>query len=386
MKVCQLCAIDFTLKKFIIPLVDGMQDEGWDVHCVCSDGKFIPDLLNQGYKIINIEISRSINPFRHILAVINLYNLFRIEKFDVVHVHTPVASLVGRLAAWLAGIPMIVYTAHGFYFHDEMPFYKKWVFILLERISGVITDFLFTQSSEDFQTAIDLGIIKPDRALAIGNGVDVQKYNPNKYLDLGELKYSLAIPDDAFVVGMISRLVKEKGIIEFLEAAERLHHYNPDLYFLLIGERLNSDHALGVDEVLELSKAKLGKNLVLTGLRSDIPELISLMDVFCLPSWREGMPRTIIEAMMMQKPVIATDIRGSREEVDNNETGLLVPLYDSKKLAEAINQMKSNPNWAAELGKAGRNKALKKYDESKIISIQIKKITELSSQNLEKNS
>ena len=132
---------------------------------------------------------------------INLYNLFRIEKFDVVHVHTPVASLVGRLAAWLAGIPMIVYTAHGFYFHDEMPFYKRWVFILLERISGVITDFLFTQSSEDFQTAIDLGIIKPDRALAIGNGVDVQKYNPNKYLDLGELKYSLAIPDDAFVVG-----------------------------------------------------------------------------------------------------------------------------------------------------------------------------------------
>ena len=382
MKVCQLCAIDFTLQKFIIPLVDGMHEEGWDVHCVCSNGKFIPGLRHQGYKITNIEISRSINPFKHVLSVINLYRLFRIEKFDVVHVHTPVASLVGRFAAWLAGVPLIIYTAHGFYFHDEMPYYKKRVFIQLERFSGKITDFLFTQSSEDFQTAIDSGIIKPDKALSIGNGVNVEKYNPDKYLEHEEMQNSLAIPNDAFVVGMISRLVKEKGILEFLEAAENLHKDNSDIFFLLIGERLKSDHAQSVDKALELSKEKLGKNLILTGLRSDIPELISIMDVFCLPSWREGMPRTIIEAMMMQKPVIATDIRGSREEVDNNETGVLVPLYDSKKLAEAIIKLKSDPIWAAELGKAGRNKALIKYDESKIISVQIKKIGELASKNL----
>jgi glycosyltransferase involved in cell wall biosynthesis len=101
------------------------------------------------------------------------------------------------------------------------------------------------------------------------------------------------------------------------------------------------------------------------------------MSVFCLPSWREGMPRTIIEAMMMQKPVIATDIRGSREEVEINETGLLVPIRDTEKLSNAINKVKSNPEWASKLGLAGRSKAVNHYDESKIISIQIKKIDEL---------
>ena len=114
MKICQLCAIDFTLKKFIIPLVDGMVAEGWDVYSICSDGDYVPELRNQGYNIITVEISRSINPIKHIVTTAKLYKLFRKEKFDVIHVHTPVASLVGRLAAWLAGIPLIIYTAHGF--------------------------------------------------------------------------------------------------------------------------------------------------------------------------------------------------------------------------------------------------------------------------------
>ena len=232
MKVCQLCAIDFTLRKFITPLIDGMVDEGWNVYSVCSDGDYIPELRNQGYDIITVEISRSTNPIKHIVTIAKLVKLFKEEKFDVIHVHTPVASLVGRLAALLAGIPLIVYTAHGFYFHDEMPNFKKWTFIFLEKIAGKITDFLFTQSSEDRETAIKTGIMKAEKVLAIGNGVDIERFNPEKYGEQIELKRLLGIPDDAFVIGMISRLVKEKGVVEFLEAAEYLHSDNPNLYFL----------------------------------------------------------------------------------------------------------------------------------------------------------
>ena len=377
MKVCQLCAIDFTLNKFIIPLVDGMQDEGWSVCSVCSDGEFVSELRHQGYTIVTIDISRSVNPFKHIITVIKLFNFFRKEKFDVIHVHTPVASLVGRLAAWLAGIPLIIYTAHGFYFHEEMPSHKKRIFIFLEKIAGKITDFLFTQSSEDFLTAIDEGIMKEEKVMAIGNGVNLERFNPNNYRNQTKLLNSLGIPNQAFVVGMIGRLVREKGVVEFLDAAEVLISDNPDMYFLLIGDRLVSDHAESVEKKLKASKKKLGNNLILTGLRSDIPELISVMDVFCLPSWREGMPRTIIEAMMMGKPVIATDIRGSREEVDHDKTGLLVPICNPEKLAKAIYDMKCNPDWVLRMGMAGREKAIRNYDESKVISRQIKKITQL---------
>ena len=382
MKICQLCAIDFTLKKFIIPLVDGMIAEGWDVYSVCSDGDYVPELRNQGYKINTIEISRSINPIKHIVTTLKLYKLFRKEKFDVIHVHTPVASLVGRLAAWLTRTPLIIYTAHGFYFHDEMPKPKIWIFIFLEKIAGKITSFLFTQSSEDCETAIKTGIMKAEKVLAIGNGVDIERFNPEKYGEQVELRKSLGIPNDAFVVGMISRLVEEKGIVEFLEAAEYLNLDNSNLYFLLIGDRLASDHAESVTDIIDSTKKKLRSNLILTGLRTDIPELLSVMNVYCLPSWREGMPRTIIEAMMMQKPVIATDIRGSREEVDPNVTGLLVPVKNSSKLAAAVSRIYSNRDWADQLGLAGRKKALKHYDESKVISTQIEKISELFKEEL----
>ena len=382
MKICQLCAIDFTLKKFIIPLVDGMIAEGWDVYSVCSDGDYVPELRNQGYKINTIEISRSINPIKHIVTTLKLYKLFRKEKFDVIHVHTPVASLVGRLAAWLTRTPLIIYTAHGFYFHDEMPKSKIWIFIFLEKIAGKMTSFLFTQSSEDCETAIKTGIMKAEKVLAIGNGVDIERFNPEKYGEQVELRKSLGIPNDAFVVGMISRLVEEKGIVEFLEAAEYLNLDDSNLYFLLIGDRLASDHAESVTDIIDSTKKKLRSNLILTGLRTDIPELLSVMNVYCLPSWREGMPRTIIEAMMMQKPVIATDIRGSREEVDPNVTGLLVPVKNSRKLAAAVSRIYSKRDWADQLGLAGRKKALKHYDESKVISTQIEKISELFKEEL----
>ena len=135
---------------------------------------------------------------------------------------------------------------------------------------------------------------------------------------------------------MIGRLVKEKGVLEFLEAAKLVSKKNSNIHFMLVGSRLESDHSQAVDDKIKTCKIDLGERLILTGLRNDIPELLSQMNAFCLPSWREGMPRTIIEAMAMQIPVIATDIRGSREEVVQNETGLLVPCKNPMALANAM--------------------------------------------------
>lgn len=145
---------------------------------------------------------------------------------------------------------------------------------------------------------------------------------------------------------------------------------------LLIGERLASDHAQGVEAEFAAARNVLGDRLVATGLRDDIPQLLAAMDVFCLPSWREGMPRTIIEAMMMAKPVIATDIRGAREEVVSGKTGLLVPVRDVRKLTDAIGQFIDNPTWGRRMGLEGRQRALKLYDEKKVVALQLERIKE----------
>lgn len=376
MKVCQLCAVDFTLKKFLLPVIDGMQAAGWEVTAVCSDGAFVPALRIQGYRIETLPIARSANPITALRSILALMYLFRRERFDVLHAHTPVAALLGRIAARLAGVPLVIYTAHGFYFHDEMPFVKRRLYMALEWLGGRLTDYLFTQSAEDTEAAVRHGIMQADRVLAIGNGVSVVRFDPSKQ-DRGAARRELGIPAHVPVIGIVGRLVQEKGYVEFLLAAEKIGMQYPETYFLVVGERLASDHNAHIEEELARARQTLGARLILAGMREDIPAMLAAMDVFCLPSYREGMPRTIIEAMMMGKPVVATNIRGAREEVVAERTGLLVPTRDPAALAQAFARLLDDPMLCERMGQAGRERALALYDEQHIVETQVAKVREL---------
>lgn len=353
-----------------------MQEQGWQLTAVCSSGKSVEKLRASGYRVETIPIARSLNPILALRSIVLLTLFFRRERFDVLHVHTPAAAFIGRIAGRFAGIPLVIYTAHGFYFHENMPRWKRSVFVWLEKLGGKMTHLLFCQSSEDAVEAVSEAIALPGRVLAIGNGVDTGIFDPTLFLSQIEVRRSLGIPSDAFVVGMIGRQVQEKGVVEFLQASIVLTAEFPNLWILLVGERLPSDHAASVNAELKAARVAMGARLITPGMREDIPALLSAMNVFCLPSWREGMPRTIIEAMMMAKPVVATDIRGSREEVIHGRTGLIVPVKDVSALATAIRRFVKNPEWAVLLGKAGRERALKLYDEKKVVKLQVDRIAQ----------
>ena len=371
LKICQLCAVDFTLKHFLTPLIDGMHNKGWIVTSVCSDSGFVNELNKEGYKINVINISRSFNIYNHIKTFIKLVKFFRKEKFDILHVHTPVAGLIGRFAAKFCGIPFIIYTAHGFYFHDEMSILKKLFYIYLEKIGGSFTDLLFTQSKEDAVSAKKNKILLPEKVYAIGNGVSEDKFNPKNYKNKLNKKNYLNIAKGSFIFGIIGRLVKEKGYIEFLEAAVKINKKYKNTCFLVIGDRIKSDHNSSIEKFFVKAQKALGPRLIRIGYSNEVPELINIMDVFCLPSHREGMPRSIIEAMMMAKPIVATNIRGSREEVINNVTGLLVPTKDSDLLFKAFEKLILDKNLTLQFGKKGRIRALRYFSESRIIKNQL---------------
>jgi glycosyltransferase involved in cell wall biosynthesis len=375
LKVCQVCAVDFTLNHFLLPLIDGMRTRGWEVTAVCSDGPYVSGLRQKGYKINTVQISRSINPFKAFWAMFSLIKFFRRERFDIVHAHTPVAALIARVAAKICGVPIVIYTAHGFYFHDDMPSLKRFFFVFLEKVGGYFTDLLFTQSAEDAKDAVDEQIMSRSQVMVIGNGVDVNRFNPDLVGSGKKMRSALGIPQDAFVVGFVGRRVMEKGLGDLLSATVALSARYPRLCALIIGDRLDSDHESKIDLEFEHARKVLGSRIVSLGLRDDIPQLISVMDLFCLPSWREGMPRSIIEAMMLSKPILATDIRGSREEVVSEETGLLVPLRSPEALAKAAERFLCNPRWTDQLGRAGRKRALALFDERKVIELQLDRIT-----------
>jgi glycosyltransferase involved in cell wall biosynthesis len=175
---------------------------------------------------------------------------------------------------------------------------------------------------------------------------------------------------------------RDKVVIKFKSRTPYMQytaHYNGLLLAsgrdpIDLGERLASDHSGSVELALAQARKVLGVRLIEAGLRKDISAMLSAMTIFCLPSYREGMPRTIIEAMMMELPVVATNIRGVREEVVDGKTGILVPTRNSTALAQALSELLSDPARTSQMGIDGRCRALRLYDESSVIALQIEEI------------
>lgn len=370
MKICQLCAVDFTMRHFLPPLMEGMRAAGHEVVGLCSDGPLLDAVRAKGFRIETVEIARSYNLLRHIGAYRKLVGLFRREAFDIVHVHTPVAALIGRLAAARAGVPCIVYTAHGFYFHDHMAAAKRRAHIALEWLGGRFTDVLFTQAREDAETARRLGLTRARIIAPIGNGVDPARFAPpaDPVEHRARIRAALGTPANRVVIAVVGRLVAEKGYPELFDAMAAL-----DAELWVVGERLASDHASAIGESLTRieNDPDLAGRIRLLGYRADVADLLHAADIFTLPSHREGMPRSIIEAMVCGLPVVATDIRGSREEVVPGETGALVPVRDGPALAAALDRLIRDPALRAAQGAAGRTRALAEFDEAVVVARQL---------------
>jgi glycosyltransferase involved in cell wall biosynthesis len=368
MKIAQLCAVDFTLYHFILPLMRALRDAGHEVVAIASDGPFMAKIRAEGFRVEPVYVERSFNLLRHFGSARRLKTLFRRERFDIVHVHTPVAALVGRWAAWRAGVPKIVYTAHGFYFHERMPWLKRAAFVALEWLGGRITHVLFTQAEEDAAAARRLGLAKGPIA-AIGNGVEPARFHPaTDAAERRQLRAELGAGDSDAVILTVGRLVAEKGYVELIEAMKSV-----EARLWVVGERLDSDHAHAVDQAIESAETDplLKRRVRFLGYRTDVPALMRAADIYTLPSHREGMPRSVIEAMMTGLPVVGTDIRGTREEVVEGETGTLVPVNDTKALAAALARLAADTKLRAAWGAKGRARALSLYREDLVIARQL---------------
>ncbi|HUV37589.1 MAG TPA: glycosyltransferase family 4 protein [Patescibacteria group bacterium] len=378
MKILQLCAVDFTAYHLLRPLGAALREAGHEVAFCCSPGEGLDLLREEGFRVHPVPIVRSYNLPSHFRSLVSLVRLFRRERFDVVHTHTPVAGLIGRVAARIAAVPHVVYTAHGFYFHEAMNRNVRRFFIRLERFGGRLSDIVFVQSEEDWREAHREGVAPPGRLIYIGNGVDPTRFGRERYTrENAALRGEFHLGEGP-VVGFVGRIVREKGAVEFVEAAASVRRVVSRARFIMVGQPLPSDRDGCWREIQALrEKLDLCGVLELTGYRRDVPAILSLFDLFVLPSYREGMPRALLEAMATGIPVVATDIRGCREEVVDGETGLLVPPRDPEALAAAITRLLADPPRADAMGAAGRARVLDRFDERRITRLQVDRIERL---------
>lgn len=374
-KILQIASVDFTVKKLLLPLVNRLLEEGYHVDISCAEGEYTKELEKKGYNFRYINAVRKINVKSNIKTMLQLYRIMKENKYDIVHTHTPVVSVLARVAAKLAGVKCVIYTAHGFYFHDDMSKLKYKFYVTIEKVIGkYFTDYIFTQSYEDYLTALNKRFTTKDRLVCISNGIDIERFSENNVkVNRNEIRQALDIPVNSKVIGFTGRLVKEKGIIDLLEAFKLIITEFNDVFLVIIGDTIAGDRDLETKNKIKmlLEDSLIREKVRCLGLREDIPEILNSVDIFSLPSYREGMPRSIIEAMAMGKPIIATDIRGCREEVTDNYNGFLVGVNSPSEIYESIKVLLTDNNLFQKFSMNSIKRAHELYDERKVLDKQL---------------
>jgi glycosyltransferase involved in cell wall biosynthesis len=366
-KILEVATLDLTVNRFVLPLMNALKQSGFEVMAACKDVGGMADLIKQGFRSFNIHFERRITSLNNVKAFFQLIKLLKEQEIDIIHTHTPFASAIGRLAALFAGTKIRVYTVHGFYFKPAVVY---WIEKILCRY---LTDFIFTVNKEDLNFALKNGFTAREKILNLNSvGIDVERFNPQNISRAKRVRLVEKFnPNKKRLIGYVGRITREKGVFDLLAAFRDLEpKYNALLVLVGSGDFEERDK----NTVKELKKALeddlLKNRVILTGFMEDIPEILSLLDVFVLPSYREGMPVSLLEAMAMEVPVVATDIRGCREAVDE-ETGILVPPEDPGAIKKAIEFIFSHPEKARQMGKNARIKVVNKFNQKEAIDKQI---------------
>lgn len=376
MKVIQITSVDTMMHNMLGALNKESVKQDIEVIAVCEVSNHGKMIEQTGAKLINKKIGRKIG-LSNFISIFELIKLFKQEKPDIVHTHAPVASVITRVACKIVGVKNVIYTAHGFYFHEEMSTLKYNFFYGVEKfMARFFTTHLFVQSKEDTDLSINKNFLSKNKIDYIGNGIDLEeKFNLEKYTEsqLEKIKRDLKIHKGDIVISFIGRLVAEKGIIDLLEAFEKINNDNVKL--LIIGDVAPGERDLKTIEMIK--KYRKNENIIFTGRREDVNDLLAVSDIFCLPSYREGMPRSIIEAMAMGNAIIATDIRGCREQVQHNLNGYIIPLNSPNIIAEKIIKLLDKKELLLDFQKQSISLAKKNYNEKKIVDFQINKFREM---------
>ncbi len=343
--------------------LEKLDKKKYDVTLLCGNsGKWIQRASSiPGIKIFFInELIRKIHFFYDIIALIKIYFYIKKNKFSIVHTHSSKAGFSGRIAARLAGVPIIIHTIHGFPFHDYMNFAKKHFFIILERLLAKISTKLITVSKLNLKKAVQLKIDRKHKFTNVYSGILFENFE--KKINRQEKRKTLNIDATTKVIGLIGRLSKQKAPHFLLKAAPHVILKHPNVLFLLVGDGELKKSLIKLSKLL-----KIEEKVRFLGFRDDIPEILQIIDIFVLTSLWEGLGRSLTEAMYTSKPVVATNVEGVPEIVKHEKTGLLVKPKDHIEVAKAINRLLSNPKFAEHIGNNAHSLVSKRFSAKKMV-------------------
>lgn len=290
------------------------------------------------------SLVRPVSPWKDFCALWTLVGILRAKRPAIVHTHTSKAGVLGRVAAWIAGIPAVVHTPHGHVFYGHFGPWKSWIFLQMERILGRVTTALVALTAAERDDHLERGVGRADRFAVIPSGIDLARFRRAR-VEGRQIPSWFNCPSDAMIVGSIGWLTDIKGHRVLIEALGYLKDEFPLAHAVIVGSGGQRDALLAQADLLGL-----GDRLHLVGHRNDVEQCLAGMDCFVFPSFNEGMGRALIEAMAAGLPVVASRVGGIPAIVRHEENGLLVEAGDARGLSEALRRIFTNPQWAATIG------------------------------------
>lgn len=374
-------ASDISLALLLGPQLSAFAAAGFDVVGVSAPGPFVSDLERGGIRHIPLpHATRSVSPLDDLRAATELYRLLRRLRPDIVHTHTPKPGIYGRLGGRAARVPVVVNTVHGLYATADDSRARRGAVYGLERLAATCSDAELVQNEEDLSVLAALRV-PAKRLHLLGNGIDLERFalGPKAEAARRRVRAELGVDDAAVVVGAIGRLVWEKGYGELFAATRQLRGRCPEVTVVVAGPS-EPEKADGIGPTALAAAESAGVRFL--GHRSDVEDLYAAFDIYVLASYREGFPRSAMEAAAMGLPIVATDIRGCRQVVEDGITGLLVPPRDAPALVDAVARLACDPGLRASMGRDAISKANREFDQRRVIAATIAVYEELLDRKL----
>ncbi|MDO8546004.1 MAG: glycosyltransferase family 4 protein [Nitrospirales bacterium] len=350
---------------FIVPLAQHLRKQGHQVVLACSDDpgeagqSFVETLRRMGFEVLVLPLKRTIAPWSDLRATVELYRHLRRRRFDVVHTQTAKAGMVGRIAAFLARVPVIVYTAHAFPFHEYLSPWRIRLYSLLERLASLLCHAIAVDSECVRSRGLAFHVAPPEKIRVIPMGIDTERFDPGKYrAERAAIRVELGLRPDATVIGAVARFVPDKGLDVLLQTVSLLAKRFPDLQCLLTGDGPLKEDLRNLSRTLGLEG-----RVLFAGYRTDIPRVLSAMDLYMLPTRREGFGVAFAEAMSMEVPVIASRIPPLDEIVADGHTGALADVGSPDAFARAAEPLLADPDLRRKMGQAARQRVLERFEQ-----------------------
>ncbi len=366
-KICFVTTVSLTIRAFLIPVMRHLlKNTDWELTVICDEDPHLLEVLPEGVRYIPVPMKRGIS-LSGIKAMLQMVKVFQKEKFDLVQYSTPNASLYASLAAWIARVPVRLYCQWGIAYVGFNGIKRK-IFKAIEKLVCTLSTWVEPDSFGNLKFSHEEGLYPQEKGSVVWNGsasgVDLQKFDISHKEEWRKLiRDKYGINESDFVYGFIGRINGDKGINELFSASKKILQEKENAWIMLVG---NMEKADSVDQEL-FDWAQAEPRVLFCGYTNVVEQYLSAMDVYVLPSYREGFGSAVVEAEAMGVSVIVTDIPGPTDAMLRNETGLVVKKADEQSLYEGMLRIAEDEQMRQRFGENGYRFAFENFEQTQFI-------------------